>query len=227
MAVETSDRHRTTCRNMRVSVLLILITVGLPGCATGTGTGRPPSVRHPAANPAPPAEPAPADPDPEPAHSAGHRDPANSAGHGDPANSAGHGAAALSTPDATASSTPGPAMPAAPGAAAAAPDTDAERGWPEWRGRSWHRLPARGSRAGTAGTSGPASRPGDDSRGGYPTPAGPAPEPAGTGERRAGPAPHTDGPPPGYRRSLAYSGLLGLVISAVGLVMVGTRRRYW
>ncbi|WP_422772435.1 hypothetical protein ACN28C_05205 [Plantactinospora sp. WMMC1484] len=51
--------------------------------------------------------------------------------------------------------------------------------------------------------------------------------PGGSEEQRAGPAPAPDGPPPGYQRSLAYSGLAGLVISVVGLVMVGSRRRYW
>ncbi|WP_159104870.1 hypothetical protein [Plantactinospora sp. BB1] len=191
MAVETSDRHRTTCRSMRVSVLLILITVGLPGCASATGSGRPPSVRHPVANPTSPAESGGGEPDP------GLVDPS---GHG------------------------GAAVPASP--------TDADRGWPGRRFQPWHRLPAQGDREEPDGVdipdpaTDPAGAPEHD-REGYPTPTGPDRSPAGTGEQRAGPAPRTDGPPPGYQRSLAYSGLFGLVISAVGLVMVGTRRRYW
>ncbi|GAB3966642.1 hypothetical protein V1634_30345 [Plantactinospora veratri] len=182
---------------MRASVLLILITVGLPGCASGTGSGRPPSVRHPVANPTSPAESGRGEPDP------GRTEP--EPGLTDPS---GHG---------------GAAVPASP--------TDTERGWPGARVRPWHRLPAQGDREEPDGVTipdpagDPAGGPDHDHEG-HPAPTGPD-RAAGTEEHRAGPAPRTGGPPPGYQRSLAYSGLFGLVISAVGLVMVGTRRRYW
>ena len=125
MAIEPSDRHRTTHR-MPISLLLILITVGLPGCVSGPGTARPTSVRHPAANPTPPADP--------------------------------------------------------------------------------------------AGT-------GSDLEGSEPGPIT-SPGPARPHRQQAEPPP-ADGSPPGYQRSLACSGLLGLAISAVGLAVVGTRRRLW
>ncbi|GAA3752362.1 hypothetical protein GCM10022225_41010 [Plantactinospora mayteni] len=179
---------------MRVSVLLILITVGLPGCASGTGISRPASVRHPAASPTPPAEAGRPEPDRGPAV------PADPSGHG--------------------------------GAATSAAPADTERGWLGRRTGPWHRLPAQSARetpdaVGTADqATDPATGP-DDNQDAYPAPAGRDREPDGAEEQRAGPPLSTDGPPPGYQRSLAYSGLLGLVISAVGLVMVGTRRRYW
>ncbi|MGX7669072.1 hypothetical protein [Plantactinospora sp. DSM 117369] len=172
---------------MRVSVLLILITVGLPGCASGTGTSRPPSVRHPAANPTPPAESGRTDTDPGPVDPSGHG-----------------------------------------GAATTAPPTDTERGWPGRRIGPWQRLPAQGGREtpDAVGTADPATA-SDDDQPAYRAPTDPDPQPDRAEEQRAGPPPSTDGPPPGYQRSLAYSGLFGLVISAVGLVMVGARRRYW
>ncbi|MEO3926345.1 hypothetical protein ABGB07_21125 [Micromonosporaceae bacterium B7E4] len=172
---------------MRVSVLLILITVGLPGCASGTGTSRPPSVRHPAANPTSPAESGRTEPDP------GLVDPS---GHG--------------------------------GAATSAPPTGTEPGWPGRRIGPWHRLPAQRSpeTPGPDGTADPAIA-SDDGPGAYRALTAPEQQPDDAEEQRAGPPPSTDGPPPGYQRSLAYSGLFGLVISAVGLVMVGPRRRYW
>ncbi|WP_318398490.1 hypothetical protein [Plantactinospora sp. KLBMP9567] len=172
---------------MRVSVLLILITAGLPGCASGTGTSRPPSVRHPAANPTSPAESGRTEPGP------GLADPS---GHG--------------------------------GAATSAPPTATDRGWPGRRIWPWHRPPAQGNpeTPGPDGTADPAIA-SDDGPGAYRPLTAPEHQPDDAGEQRAGPPPSTDGPPPGYQRSLAYSGLFGLVISAVGLVMVGTRRRYW
>ncbi|WP_329105673.1 hypothetical protein OG792_33280 [Micromonospora sp. NBC_01699] len=42
-----------------------------------------------------------------------------------------------------------------------------------------------------------------------------------------GPDRAMDQRPTGYQRSLVYSGLLGLLIAAIGLTMVGRRRRLW
>ncbi|MEV4627506.1 hypothetical protein AB0J90_14570 [Micromonospora sp. NPDC049523] len=42
-----------------------------------------------------------------------------------------------------------------------------------------------------------------------------------------GPGQATDRLPDGYQRSLLYSGLLGLAIAAIGLTIVGRRRRLW
>jgi hypothetical protein len=39
--------------------------------------------------------------------------------------------------------------------------------------------------------------------------------------------PADDGPGAAYRRSLIYSGLLGLVLASVGMALVGHRRRTW
>ncbi|GIG89166.1 hypothetical protein [Plantactinospora endophytica] len=83
MPMEYTDRPRTTHRNMRVSVLLILITVGLPGCAGAAGTSRPAAVRHPATNPSSPSPPTGPDertePDPGLADPSGHGGAANPA----------------------------------------------------------------------------------------------------------------------------------------------------
>ncbi|MEQ4300476.1 hypothetical protein ABNF97_03615 [Plantactinospora sp. B6F1] len=189
MAVETSDRHRTTCRSMPVSLLLILITVGLPGCTSGTGTGRPPAVRPTAANPTP--------------VESGRTRPA---------------------PELTDPSGRG-------GAAASAFPTRTDRGWPGRRVGPWHRMPT-GNDDGTpddaVSTVEPATDPATAfDNNAHRAPTGPDRQPGDDAETRAGAPPSTGGPPPGYQRSLAYSGLFGLVISAVGLVMVGTRRRYW
>jgi hypothetical protein len=55
----------------------------------------------------------------------------------------------------------------------------------------------------------------------------PVPTPSAGSREQAAPPRTADELPPGYRRSLAYSGLFGLVISVVGLAMIGRRRRLW
>ena len=93
-------------------------------------------------------------------------------------------------------------------------------------------------RAGQAGTeparipefvaqTGPDAYPGRPGAAGGPgATAGPGTPSAGSREQAAPPR-TADELPPGYRRSLAYSGLFGLVISVVGLAMIGRRRRLW
>ncbi|WP_326561937.1 hypothetical protein [Micromonospora sp. NBC_01796] len=56
---------------------------------------------------------------------------------------------------------------------------------------------------------------------------GSAPYATRSGPHTTGPGQATDRLPDGYQRSLLYSGLLGLIIAAIGLTMVGRRRRLW
>jgi hypothetical protein len=204
MAVEPFAPPRTTYRTMRVSVLLILITVGVPGCVSGAGASRPPSDRYPTTGPTASAEPVRAEPGPRP-HPSTSADAGSGPYSGEPA---GGGAAATSDPPATAR-------------------MRREHHWPPWQ-----RLPAEGS-PGTSepGTSEPTARP-DAAE----VPRGEAVPPRQQAgalgrvvpvDQRSGSPPATAGLPDGYQRSLACSGLLGLVISAVGLAMVGYRRRCW
>jgi hypothetical protein len=185
---------------MRVSVLLILITVGVPGCVSGAGASRPAADRYPTTGPTASAEPARAEPGARP-HPATSMDAEADPHSGEPT---GGGAAA---------------PPADPSAAEPA---RRKHHWPPWR-----RVPAQGSPQAT----GPAAPPG---AGEVPRDRAVPQEPrAGAAGRvvpldqRSGSPPAADGLSAGYRRSLAWSGLLGLVISAVGLAMVGYRRRCW
>ncbi|MFC6019204.1 hypothetical protein ACFP2T_23715 [Plantactinospora solaniradicis] len=204
MAVEPFAPPRTTYRSMRVSVLLILITVGVPGCVSGAGASRPPSGRYPTTGPTASADPTHAEPGPRP----------------------------QPTTSADAESDPHSGEPAGGGAAAATSGPPAvqrvrrEHHWPPWR-----RLPAEASpETSDPETSDPGARP--DAAGVPGDGAVPPQHQAGAGrvvpvDQRSGSPPAADGLSDGYRRSLVCSGLLGLVISAVGLAMVGYRRRAW
>ncbi|ROT33573.1 hypothetical protein EF879_01035 [Micromonospora sp. HM5-17] len=164
-------------------MLLILITVGVPGCLTGAAARS--SSTAPRSSAAETERPTAPPPSPGARWNPGSAEPA--------------GQAAVAP-----SRTPGFAEQAAEPAPYPEPGSYAE---PEP----------------DAGPESPATRPRAAK---LPDTAADPAEP--TGHTRAAPPPAApDELPPGYRRSLAYSGLLGLVISVIGLAMVGSRRRLW
>lgn len=199
MAVECFAPPRTTYRSMRVSVLLILITVGVPGCVSGAGASGAPSMRHLTTGATASADPVRAKPGSRP-------HPATSDSGSDPLSEPAGGSAAAATS----------------GPPAAVQRVRRNHYRPPWR-----QLPTEGGPATSDPTARPeaAEVPGDEA-----VPAGHDAAAAG----RVVPVDQRSGSPPaagrlseGYRRSLACSGLLALVISAVGLAMVGYRRRCW
>ncbi|MBF9132147.1 hypothetical protein I0C86_24825 [Plantactinospora sp. S1510] len=223
MAVEPFAPPRTTYRSMRVSVLLILITVGVPGCVSGAGATRAPSDRYPTTGPTASADPVPAESGPRP-----HPDTSD-AGSDPHSKPAGGSAAGHRGPDRAAGQRPtGGTWASLPKVRTSDPPAAVQPMRREHRRAPWRRLSTEGS----PGTSDPAARP-DAAKVPRDDDAVPARNQAGAAGRvvpvdqRSGSPPAAERLPEGYRRSLACSGLLGLVISAVGLAMVGYRRRCW
>lgn len=190
MAMEPVDPHRMTYRSMRVSMLLILITVGVPGCLSGAGAFRPPSAPQPSTSPTTYADPARVEPPP-----------------------------VVPDPEST---DPRSADPVRSGAATSEPEAD--RRWRERHrpslGHPAQHLPATPDPSAWPDLVVPEDRAvAQDGHAGSSDQVSP--------EHQVAARQPVDGPPPGYRRSLVYSGLSGLAISVIGLAMVGRRRRFW
>lgn len=168
MATDVPARPRTTRQSLRISVLLLLVTVGVPGFLTGTAARSSSTAPRPST-----AE----------AERLACPPPATHDGAGDgPAQPAGRAGQAGTEP-------------------ARIPEFVAQTGPDAYPGRP-------GAAGGPGATAGPGT-------------------PSAGSREQAAPPRTADELPPGYRRSLAYSGLFGLVISVVGLAMIGRRRRLW